>query len=550
MIRTFSLLGLLTAALTSCQNKPSHHEVATVEVPTSKSLMAAMERTANWQIPRSERLDYITFRRQQAESQGQWMMGALYSGLVAVAERSTNPFYEKWIGYKSQEWHWQLGPKKFYADDHLIGSTYIWYKQRHPENTSALKNIRATFDDIIAENPSMSLEFFRSTGDKQTVACQDRWCWADALYMAPPTWFELSVATGDTRYAEYAHKEYQATVDYLYSAELGLMYRDSRFFDMKGQFGEPIFWARGSGWVYGGLVRILEALPKGHTYRPYYEKLYLDMSTSLKKLQKRDGSWAMSLLAKEKIKAPETSGTGFFTFGMAWGLKQGLLPEADYLEPTLRGWRILSDAVHSDGKLGWVQGVSAEPGNVRYEDSQIYGVGAYLLAASQLYDFVKLKELNIKNPKKATFIFEGTRDFVPRSFSGVVFYADKSNDVWAVNAAKENQRSGFAYADMRIPRSLQLKNDFEYTLTLVTLTEVDGESTYQVFCDDKLLSQFTNPRVETDYQEVRFPIRGVNISGCKTLGVASNAHTNGLIPEGKGTAYARGRWRHITLVEE
>ena len=103
---------------------------------------------------------------------------------------------------------------------------------------------------------------------------------------------------------------------------------------------------------------------------------------------------------------------------------------------------------------------------------------------------------------------------------------------------------------MRIPRSLQLKNDFEYTLTLVTLTEVDGESTYQVFCDDKLLSQFTNPRVETDYQEVRFPIRGVNISGCKTLGVASNAHTNGLIPEGKGTAYARGRWRHITLVEE
>jgi hypothetical protein len=52
----------------------------------------------------------------------------------------------------------------------------------------------------------------------------------------------------------------------------------------------------------------------------------------------------------------------------------------------LRGWQALQRAVESDGRLGWVQQVGDRPQNVVKEDTQFYGVGAYLLAGSALYD--------------------------------------------------------------------------------------------------------------------------------------------------------------------
>jgi hypothetical protein len=41
-------------------------------------------------------------------------------------------------------------------------------------------------------------------------------------------------------------------------------------------------------------------------------------------------------------------------------------------------------AVQPDGKLGWVQRVGAGPDQVGKEDTQLYGVGAFLLAAGEV----------------------------------------------------------------------------------------------------------------------------------------------------------------------
>jgi len=41
-------------------------------------------------------------------------------------------------------------------------------------------------------------------------------------------------------------------------------------------------------------------------------------------------------------------------------------------------------AVDDNGKLGWVQQVGNAPDEVRATDSQFYGVGAFLLAASEM----------------------------------------------------------------------------------------------------------------------------------------------------------------------
>jgi hypothetical protein len=64
--------------------------------------------------------------------------------------------------------------------------------------------------------------------------CQHRWCWCDALYMAPPTWAGLSRATNSSTYLDRADAEHRATTEYLLRSipELGsdaaLFLRDSR----------------------------------------------------------------------------------------------------------------------------------------------------------------------------------------------------------------------------------------------------------------------------------------------------------------------------------
>jgi rhamnogalacturonyl hydrolase YesR len=204
--------------------------------------------------------------------------------------------------------------------------------------------------------------------------------------MGPPGWIALSQATHDPRYLAYADKEYRATAALLLDGDQALFYRDSGYFGKTGAKGEKIFWSRGNGWVYAGLARILTLLPAESPSRPYYQGLFLKMSRKIIALQKPDGSWAPSLLDPRDNTPPETSGTGFFTYGLAWGVHAGLLKGPAYRRAAERGWSLLTRAVEPDGKLGWVQQVGSAPDNVGPDHTQPFGVGAFLLAGSAMYD--------------------------------------------------------------------------------------------------------------------------------------------------------------------
>src|SRR3546814_4790488 len=104
--------------------------------------------------------------------------------------------------------------------------------------------------------PIFGLEFIPVAPGKGTSTCTDRWCWCDALFMAPPTMLRLAQATGDRRYADFVHAEWKATTDYLFDPAEQLYFRDSRFFDMRDAQGRKLFWSRGNGWVMAGLVQI------------------------------------------------------------------------------------------------------------------------------------------------------------------------------------------------------------------------------------------------------------------------------------------------------
>src|SRR6185369_5890293 len=132
-----------------------------------------------------------------------------------------------------------------------------------------------------------------------------------------------------------AVKNWWITSDYLYDREEHLYYRDSRYFKQREANGSKVFWGRGNGWVMGGLVRMLEYVPANHPSRGRFVQQFTEMSEKLLKLQQADGMWRASLLDPASYPLQETSGTGLYTYALAYGVNQGLLDRARF-EPAVR----------------------------------------------------------------------------------------------------------------------------------------------------------------------------------------------------------------------
>jgi rhamnogalacturonyl hydrolase YesR len=66
-------------------------------------------------------------------------------------------------------------------------------------------------------------------------------------------------------------------------------------------------------------------------------------------------------------------------------VNRGVL-DRDAFEPVVRrAWAALVAAVRADGMVGWVQPTADSPGATSAETTEVYGVGAVLLAGSEVY---------------------------------------------------------------------------------------------------------------------------------------------------------------------
>jgi hypothetical protein len=185
-----------------------------------------------------------------------------------------------------------------------------------------LEPMRDRLSGVIA-NPVTEKLAHGSKPKTQGVSVSDRWTWCDALYMAPPTLVRLFTATGDRKYLDFLDREFQFTYDHLYDPAEKLFFRDATFFEKKTPSGNKTFWSRGNGWVYGGLALMLEHLPKDHPKRGFYETLFKQMTTAILAAQQPDGLGRPSLLDPTQVPLGETSGSGFFVFGLAWDVNHG-----------------------------------------------------------------------------------------------------------------------------------------------------------------------------------------------------------------------------------
>lgn len=380
LAKATALLAISTTV--SAATARSFEAPATVTPPTrAQDALRWARFVADWQLRQRDDFHSIPRAGPETRSSRDWQQAAFYIGLTALADRSRDPRYRAAVVDNGVAQRWSLSPRPFHADDQAIAATYLWASRNGAPKT-AIDAFRARADTIIAADPRNPLAFAETPAG---VECQRRWCWSDALFMAPAAWFDLSRQTGDPRYAAFADREFRAVTEYLFDPTERLFFRDSRFFTRRGTDGEKLFWARGNGWAFAGLTRILDILPAGDARRPYYLDLFRRMATRLIEVQKPDGYWAPSLLAHHPT-PPEASGTGFFVHGLAWGLNHGVLDREATLPAVRRGWAALQRTVQPDGMVGWVQQVSDRPDTVAATDTQYYGTGAFLLAATQVAD--------------------------------------------------------------------------------------------------------------------------------------------------------------------
>jgi rhamnogalacturonyl hydrolase YesR len=210
------------------------------------------------------------------------------------------------------------------------------------------------------------------------------WWWCDALFMAPPVLTRMSEITGDRKYIDAMDVQYWRTYNRLFDHKEKLFARDERFIERRSANGKKIFWSRGQGWVVAGLARMLESMPEDYPSRPQYVKLFQEMLGSIAKLQQADGLWRASLLDLKAHPEPETSGTAFFTYAMAFGINNGLLDRETYLPHVLKGWAGLNNYILSNGILGQVQTAGDQPVPTKRESSSLYASGGFILAGLEV----------------------------------------------------------------------------------------------------------------------------------------------------------------------
>jgi rhamnogalacturonyl hydrolase YesR/lysophospholipase L1-like esterase len=274
----------------------------------------------------------------------------------------------------AKKYDWALRSKLPNADDQSIGQTYIeLYLSDGKKDPAMIAPTQAALDSVIGF-PTLK------PGDPRIP-----WWWCDALFMAPPVWARMYEATGDHKYIDYLNTQWQRSYDLLWDKDEHLYARDATYITKREANGQKVFWSRGEGWVMGGLVRTLQYLPKDDPRRPFYIQQLREMSARVTKLQDaKDGLWHAGLLDPEHYPLPEVSGSALFVYAMAWGVNEGVLDGAMYRPAIIKAWRGLLQHVYADGRLGDIEQTGPEPAFYMPSASYTYGVGGFLLAASEM----------------------------------------------------------------------------------------------------------------------------------------------------------------------
>ncbi|WP_045316206.1 glycoside hydrolase family 88 protein [Lentzea aerocolonigenes] len=295
--------------------------------------------------------------RTQSLGGNDWQDATLHSGVMALYKATKDAKYRDYSLSWANRHNFGLKSSSgnpHFADHQAAGQAYLDLYEDNPEprrKAAIVKEIDATI----------------ATGKV------DYWWWVDALHMAMPIFARLNKA-------DYGDRLYRWTRQRLWND--GLWWRDGKFVN------KNIYWSRGNGWAIAALAKTIDALPQSSPYRASYLQDFQKMASAIAKVQRGDGFWNVNLGDPNNYPGPETSGTAFFTYGLAWGVRSGHLSATTYRPVAMKAWDgMLRTALQSNGRLGYVQGMGSQPSDhqpINRNDTANFGVGAFLLASSEV----------------------------------------------------------------------------------------------------------------------------------------------------------------------
>lgn len=341
------------------------------------------------------------------ETDDNWIRGTYYTGVMAVFQATGDEKYLQQCNEWGGKLEWQipkLKPGHKNSGVNLLTCGQTWLESYMVNKKKyKIEPILAHLDDPAVRNAiSEPLEWYFEA-DRRYV---------DGLFTGPPTLAMLYKITGKEKYLDWMDASFWDVYGALFDIEESLFYRDIRYMpgfsgeikaeairpdsvlheEARGSYayqktknGEKVIWSRGNGWALAGLARILKYLPTDHANYERYKAVFIKMAAELKIRQQADGFWYPNLADQQDFGTKESSGTGFFTYALAWGVNNGILSREGYLPIVEKSWAALVSVVNIDGKVQWGQLVGSAPYKILQEDSHEYVTGMFLLAASEMY---------------------------------------------------------------------------------------------------------------------------------------------------------------------
>jgi len=365
---------MLTAALLACSTSIATESTQWQGAANGfekETIKALADRVRTYQIDQG-----LRFKNQH------WVRGTYYAGLMGMYQSTSNTAYLDDCMEWGEQVAWQIKENtggKYESGSYPLICGQIWYGCYQATGDESM--IQPTIDFL--NNPI-----------KKTTPVSEPMTWyfendgrrfVDGLFTAPPALAMMYQMTGDEKYVNWMDACFWDVYGEIFDSDAGLFNRDARSKPHKTRNGKKVLWSRGNGWAFGGLTRILKHLPKDHGSYARYQALYVQMAESLAVRQQTDGFWRPNLDDPEQYRMRESSGTGFFTYGIAWGINNGILDRERFLPVAKNGWAALASVVNEEGAVTWNQPPGGGPGMVKETDSTEYGSGIFLLAASEIY---------------------------------------------------------------------------------------------------------------------------------------------------------------------
>lgn len=142
---------------------------------------------------------------------------------------------------------------------------------------------------------------------------------------------------------------------------------------------------------------------------------------------------------------------------------------------------------------------------------------------------------------EGAIVLKAIRDFRIVTGDGFVpAYKDGRHDALAINP--EDYKDKFAAAETKFTGETG-----NYDITLTTMAEVDGESTYKLIIDGECVGRFTNPETSQDYKPTPKTWKNISVDKEATIRVEIHIATNSKAKQGRRMSYARRCWLALTL---